>query len=310
MSTPWSRLRLGEMIHQFDEVAQTIAQNESPIHKSFVSRELHPLLMCSPFVHRTFTKPLGYAGDYEMVNMILNDPWQGGSTYARVINAAFLRTSVAQGHRNRIDLLTNYLKNETRRVFREGRTLRVLNIGCGPAAEVVRFIRDSALSNHCHIQLMDFNQETLDYAKTQIQEAIKAYGRAVDVQFIHRSIHQLLKDASSPREAMSPRHEGEFPGYDLVYCAGLFDYLSDRICKRLTRLFYDWTLPGGMVLTTNVHKVNSFHGTMEHLMDWNLLLRDESEMLELAPNGQPTSVDTDATGTNLFLEVRKTETPS
>ena len=31
-----------------------------------------------PFAYRAYTKPLGYAGDYEVVNMMMRDPYEGG----------------------------------------------------------------------------------------------------------------------------------------------------------------------------------------------------------------------------------------
>ncbi len=295
--------KLDELFGEFDDEARQVPEDESSVHKAYARRELHPLMMCSPFLHRSYTKPLGYAGDYEMVNMILDDPWKGGSTYAQIVNAIFLRTGTAQGHRNRVDRLVQYLESEARRVAGPGRRLRVLNIGCGPAAEVFRFIRGSQLSDDCQIELLDFNQQTLDFASERIYEAISAHGRKTEVRFIHRSIHHLLKEAS---DGASHRE----PAYDLVYCAGLFDYLSDRICKRLLRLFEQWTFAGGLVIATNVHVNNPAKGVMEHLQDWNLLLRDEDDVLALAPGPWPSRVLTDATGTNIFLETRKaTESP-
>ena len=50
-------------------------------HRSYAQTALHPLLLRAPFVFRTYNKPLGYAGDYQMVNQILDDPRQGPSTY-------------------------------------------------------------------------------------------------------------------------------------------------------------------------------------------------------------------------------------
>ena len=46
--------------------------------------------MASPFMHRIFAKPLGYAGDYEMVNMILRDPCEGSSLFAKLLNVFIL----------------------------------------------------------------------------------------------------------------------------------------------------------------------------------------------------------------------------
>ena len=61
-------------------------RRSSVAHRNFAQTALHPLLLRAPFVYRTFAKPLGYAGDYEMVNQILADPRQGSSTYFQIVN--------------------------------------------------------------------------------------------------------------------------------------------------------------------------------------------------------------------------------
>ena len=47
-------------------------------------------VMLAICVYRAYTKPLGYAGDYEVVNMMLRDPFEGDSLFAKVINSVFL----------------------------------------------------------------------------------------------------------------------------------------------------------------------------------------------------------------------------
>ena len=85
----------------------------------------------------------------------------------------------------------------------------------------------------------------------------------------------------------------------------MFDYLSDRVCKRLFELFCNWTRAGGLVLCTNVHPRNPARRYMEHILEWHLSYRDEADMMRLAPEGGVTKVLTDSTGTNVFLETRK-----
>lgn len=286
--------KLNELFGEFEQEAVGVRQEELVSHKAFARRELHPLMLCAPFVHRTYTKPLGYAGDYEMVNMMLRDPWEGANAYAKLVNAAILRSATAQGHRNRIVKLVEYLESQTRRVAVAGYTYKILNVGCGPAHEVQEFFKKDPGRSRCEFWLLDFNQQTLEYAKSRLSPA------AGDerVHFVHRSIHELLKKASQGGGAAEPK-------YDMVYCAGLFDYLSDRICGRLLKLFHEWTLPGGLVMATNVHVRNPIRGTMEHLAEWYLVHRDEKDMLGLEPRLGRQAVSTDETGTNVFLEIRK-----
>ena len=71
--------------------------------------------------------------------------------------------------------------------------------------------------------------------------------------------------------------------FDFVYCAGLFDYLSDKVCARLLQYFAARTNVGGTVLVTNVHSSNPQKISMEHLLEWHLIYRDEGQLESLLP---------------------------
>jgi extracellular factor (EF) 3-hydroxypalmitic acid methyl ester biosynthesis protein len=297
--------KLKELFGAFEAAAARVPVDRVTQHIALARRELHPLMLCSPFIHRTFTKPLGYAGDYEMVNMITRDIFEGPSAYAQVLNAMILRSGGAQAHRNRIERLAGYLDREARRVTTLGRDLRVLNIGCGPAGEIQRFVRTNPLADHCHFQLMDFNAETLEYARGAIAQSAAESCRTPTVTFIQKSINELLKDAA---RGATGRNGVPALSADLVYCAGLFDYLSDKVSARLLQLLHRWVSPGGLVVATNVHPRNDVRYFLDHLLDWNLIYRDEQHMESLAPEGADCVVETDPTGLNVFLEICKPAT--
>ncbi len=290
--------KIRELFENFEHEAGAVALEESDAHRSFARREIHPLILCAPFVHRTFTKPLGYAGDYEMVNMMLRNPSEGPTTYAKVVNSFNINTAPAAAHRNRIEMLKEILEKESARAASQSRQLSILNVGCGPAVEVQQFIHNP-LSSQCTLELLDFNEETLNYTKLKIADAERAANRKLNITFIHKSVDDLLKEAAGIRETQPSK-------YDLVYCAGLFDYLSNKTCKRLVQLFYNWTTPGGLVAATNVHKNNPVRYYMEHLLEWHLIYRDEAGMQSLSPaDSVERIVRTDSTGVNVFLEIRK-----
>jgi extracellular factor (EF) 3-hydroxypalmitic acid methyl ester biosynthesis protein len=291
--------KIAQLFTEFESVAQQVPPDLVTNHKVFARHEIHPLILCSPFIHRTFTKPLGYAGDYEMVNMMLRDPWEGANTYAKIINSIIIKSDGARAHRNRIVKLLAYLEQESIRVQKLGRPLRVLNVACGPAAEVQQFIRTSEHAERCQLSLLDFNAETLEYTRGKIKEAVRASGRLPSVEFIHKSIHDLLQEARGRKDTASGAT------YDFVYCAGLFDYLSDKICARLLDLFYRWTEPGGLVVSTNVHPKNPVRFFLEHLLEWNLIYRDQEQMMAIKPFGSQSVVTEEETRVNIFLESRK-----
>jgi extracellular factor (EF) 3-hydroxypalmitic acid methyl ester biosynthesis protein len=292
----------GEYLTWLEEEGKKIPVEESVAHSSFAQTALHPLLLRAPFVYRTFVKPLGYAGDYEMVNQILADPRQGNSTYFQIVNAFFLRAAVAQAHRNRIDILVGYLNQAAERARTEGRQIAVLNVGCGPAIEIRRFIAEHSQPELLSFTLLDFSQPTIDYTRARIDEVCAREGKKSEVEFVNESVHDLLKRASRRDGAL------EQTTFDLVYCAGLFDYLSDKVCARLLQYFASRTREGGTVLVTNVHSSNPQKIPMEHLLDWHLIYRDEAQLESLLPTARAKSrLYTDATGANIFaeFEVRK-----
>ena len=289
-----------DLFGQFEEAAKQIPPEDTQKHKRFAQRELHPLIMRSPFVHRAYTKPLGYAGDYEMVNMMLRPQREGPTLFSQVVNSANLKTGPAEAHRNRINILVERLTTESQSAKQE-KPVRILDIGCGPAIEVQRFIRENELATSCSFTLLDFSKETLSYTKSKIAEAVRDSGGLPTIEFVEESVHNLLKYS---RLGKSPFQDNHF---DFVYCAGLFDYLSDKVCSRLITLFHQWTKPGGLTLLTNVHPSNTSLYWMEHVLEWHLIYRDEKGMESIAPNFTDKRVYIDKTGINVFLEIRKTQ---
>jgi extracellular factor (EF) 3-hydroxypalmitic acid methyl ester biosynthesis protein len=277
--------------------AASVPEEDALLHRSYAQAALHPLVLRAPFVYRTFAKPLGYAGDYEMVNQLLGDPRQGGSTYIQLVNATFLRAAVAQAHRNRINILVEYLGRAVALAEREGRPVRILNIGCGPAVELQRLIASGVDLSRLSFTLLDFSRETLDYTRDRIDTVMAETGRRAEVNYVQESVHDLLK-----RPAQSQALEGG-RGFDFIYCAGLFDYLSDKVCTRLIRYFMSRSAPGARMLLTNVHSSNPERHGMEHLLEWHLIYRDEAQMTAVMSEvGSPIDLYTDETGVNLFAE--------
>jgi extracellular factor (EF) 3-hydroxypalmitic acid methyl ester biosynthesis protein len=290
------------MHERLESLSEGIEADLRPAHQNFASRQLHALMMCSPFAYRTYHKPLGYAGDYEMVNMIVRDPYEGASLYAKVVNLWFLSQWPARAHRNRIQYLKELLTQEALRGAREGRVIRVLNLGCGPAQEVQEFIASNSLCEQTQFTLLDFNEETIRHTTGVLEECKRRYGRRTSLQIQKQSVQRILKERSKLVV------EGPEKKYDLIYCAGLFDYLPDRTCRQLMNVFYDWLAPGGLVAATNVDDCKPFRHMLEFVLDWHLIYRSERKGLALAPDRvspEAVSLRRDPTAVNLFIEVRK-----
>src|SRR5690606_36271795 len=131
---------------------------------------------------------------------------------------------------------------------------------------IQRFCREFERPEMLEFKLVDFNAETLSHTEKKIDAVIKDRGLEVDIKYVHQSVHDLIK-----RNIKVPSEEA----FDAVYCAGLFDYLSDKVCNRLLAFFSSQSVPGGNVLFTNVHSKNpERHFVMEHVLEWFLIYRD------------------------------------
>ena len=294
---------VGPIFGKFEEECNKIDEDLRPAHSTYVKRQLHPVVSCAPFFYRAFRKPLGYAGDYEMVNMMLRDPLEGGSMFAKMLNLFFLETAPVIGHRNRIKYLLQRLHDETARVSSQGRRIKIFNLGCGPAKEIQEFLAKDPICDVADFTLLDFNDETLEYTGRLLNDLKPGYRRTMGLQMLKKSVHQILKEAG--RSNSGELKNGTF---DVVYCAGLFDYLSDRICKRLMSIFYDLLAPGGLLVATNVDASNPSKNWMEYVVEWHLVYRNMEQLNTLAPDGAPPgsfTVRAESLGVNIFLEVRK-----
>ncbi|MGH7993179.1 MAG: hypothetical protein ACREDQ_06660 [Limisphaerales bacterium] len=290
-------------IERFESIAAGLDADVQPAHRTYLRRQLHPLLLSSPFAYRAFHKPLGYPGDYQMVDMMLRPPYEGSTLFAKVINVWLLGQLPTQAHRNRIKYLTERIELEAYRVARAGGTARVFNFACGPAVEVQNFFR-SAFSEKVEFTLADFNQETLEYIAKATRAIKDRLSLRTSIQFQRKSVYQMLKEKAAKA--------GKKPEYDFVYCAGLFDYLPDTTCKHLLEVFYDWLAPGGLLLVTNatdaLNNSRPFRYSMEYILDWFLVYRDKKQLIDLTPDSADrdyVKVVAENVGANLFLEIRK-----
>lgn len=288
------------LFERFEIIAASVPKELVPAHRAFAQRQLHSLLLCSPFLHRTYAKPLGFAGDYEMMNMIVRNELEGKSLYAKVINSYLLSQVSPEAVRNRVVFLQSRIVNETSRVARLGGTANIFCIACGPAWEARNFLCESALADRAKFRLLDFNEETLDYTGKKMEEARRQHQRTTSVEMVKNSVQNLLRDK---RRIPSDKDQ-----YDLIYCSGLYDYLNDRIVKALNNYLYDQLRPGGSLVVGNFAPCTPVRNFMEHLAEWFLIYRDGKQLAALSPeqaDPENCNVVGEHTGANIFLEVRK-----
>jgi extracellular factor (EF) 3-hydroxypalmitic acid methyl ester biosynthesis protein len=284
---------------RFEEIIYALPPESRGAHQDFVRQHWHKLFLGAPFAHRTYHKPIGYAGDYEMMNMIHRNQPEGRSLYEKLIHLLLVSQWPAKSVRNRIAHLGEHILNETARIARTGKIARILNVGCGPAREIQNFLKETQLSDQAEFTLIDFNEETLAYASQKLVEAKLQFSRQTQIRTQQISVYELLK--------RTQRKSDDAEKFDLIYCAGLFDYLAPDTGRALMELWFDSLSPSGLLLIANMDDSKPFRNFIEFILDWQLIYRDSREIFSLVPERcrETTSVIAEPTSVNLFLHIRK-----
>lgn len=281
------------------EVCDSLDQSEWDAGgRAFRSHPIHSdLVMKAPFAWRAFTKPSGYAGDKDMMLMILRNEDAGESNFARLMNRLYQTWPGAVRVTTRVAGMQGLLET-----LPSG--ARVLNIACGPAEEVRRLL-DGSPDRDIAFDLVDHDLNTLRYVRRTIRkrQAAPVVGNAYrfmkgDFRVVcpRAGIEPLCDprvDFKGGRRLMAPLkyrsralREGS---YDLIYSMGLYDYIEDdrldgkgrRVGVRsLTGQLFRLLKPGGRLIVGNYllpsdstpHK-NHHRLMFEWSFDWKLQYR-------------------------------------
>lgn len=220
----------------------------------------HPiqsLLLEDPYTARAYNKPRGYAGDAVMLDYVYTGaPPPDTSAVGLALFRGTTGLPNGQSVIARRDLLAQRIDEAA--ASRPG--ARVLSIACGHLREAQRSV---ALVSGTVSELVAFDQDTesLDVVSRDRLSGV--------VRTIRGSVTDIIRNRVS------------FAEFDLVYAAGLFDYLTEAFGRRLLALMAGMVRSGGRVLVANFTPDNHGRGYMECFMDWSLTCRDESKMLGL-----------------------------
>lgn len=294
-----------ELNRYYDRFSVLVSRFDDPkkhyIHREFFQKRLHSFLCRSALFRRSVTKPLGYAGDYEMMNIIYRNTFEGEDLFSQILNKVDCEGIAARAVRNR----RTYLCRKLIEAVNDNHALadlKFVSIACGPAHEFSDFIKNiegRELPFAIEFVAMDQDSMALDDARTRIEPLIHETSR-IRATFKQDNIKRLIVEKNSTGSI--------YDSADVVYTAGLFDYLSDRASNRLIQRLYNLLKPGGLLIVGNFGTYNPQRFIMEYGAEWFLIHRSEDDLMALArglPDNPEMIVEKEPEGVNLFLNIRK-----
>jgi extracellular factor (EF) 3-hydroxypalmitic acid methyl ester biosynthesis protein len=275
----------------------------TPLARAYATRVLYPLVAGCPMHRRAFEKPLGYAGDYQMIRLYFAERHQGATLFDRFLHYA------AQHYRlgRTVVARTSLLQRAVAEVLQSPQPRRVVSLACGPGIELQRFLSEaSQLPPGSEIVLIDQDQEALAYCHGALTRIAASRPLRVELHALHFSLRQLLKPRDAAEREVTSR---VLRGVDLVYASGLADYVPDPVAVALTAALHAMLAPGGRMLLGNLKLTPETSWIMEYVLGWHLEYREPEAMLGfargLAPAPSQVAIIEDDTGRCMFLDVRR-----
>lgn len=273
-----------ELVEGLHHARSSMSTDEWKAYTTRVSMNhpIRPLLLEDPFTRRAAEKPRGYAGDAVMIDYIYGHyEINGTSERGRAILDYLLNRPLSQAVRNRRDALSRCIDS----VAAQRSGASVLALACGHLREGVNC---QALREHKLGRLVALDHDPASLAIVESQ--FGSFG----VETVCRSVFD-----------MDFADQGRF---DLIYSAGLYDYIWQGAAKQLTSYAFAMLKPGGRLLIANVTPEEPDSGYMEAIMDWWLIYRTEKQLASLAEQIPPSEIGgcrvfRDSTGCVAFLEL-------
>lgn len=284
------------------EITTAFGEEEHGHHGFYFRKQMWNIILCSDIMARTNLKPRGYIGDSEMMRMIYDNTYEGETTFGKIVHKHAVRQPAAQAVRNRrvdlAEILRAFVGERNARVPVTERPVKVLSVACGPAMELNEILRTKEDCAALHYSLLDQDRDALSEAAGVIERVSERLGATLPADFIKESVRTML---------VTRELQARWGRFDFIYSMGLFDYLTKPVATALIKKLYSLLLPGGMMIIGNFLAEHPTMVYMAYWMDWMLIYRTEEEMLELAADidGAEATVRSDATGIQLFLQVRK-----
>jgi hypothetical protein len=265
--------------------------------KAYTEAVLTPEFCNGPVWWRSYRKPAGYPGDFEIMNYVYDWQREGQDVYGQLIHRIGL--DVSECIATRMDVVRQEIR-KTVEAHAESGGARIVSLGCGSAREVQLHLRDQAtVDAPVTFTLIDQEANALAYAYERCHPHTVTRKRHARVHALNISFTDVLRGGKW-LDDLGPQ--------SLVYTVGLVDYLVDKRARSLAERLYERLEPGGLLIIGNMNQTElSNLWPMEFITDWHLYYRTEEDMLGWTGNMAHASAWTEleSTGRVRLLFVRK-----
>ena len=169
-----------------------------------------------------------------------------------------------------------------------------MNLACGSNRELFDFLEGCGRSELVEALCVDIDPEALKYTRNKIDPR----NHGATIRLMNENIIKWAMGRS--------RHD--FRSQDIIYSAGLTDYLEDRLLAAFIKVCYKQLKPGGVLVIGNFAPHNPERMFLDHLIHWRLIYRDKRAIRDAfinSPFGDQIEIFAEEQGINLFVKAVK-----
>jgi extracellular factor (EF) 3-hydroxypalmitic acid methyl ester biosynthesis protein len=215
--------------------------------------------------HRSFTKPRGYPGDYQLLTAIYEGVAKSNG-FGGYVDRFLLNLTLGRAVPARMWDARRFLMEEISR--RRGR-VAILNVACGCCREY-RGGFETSPERTTTLTAVDNDQEALDYAKSEVSASLERSG--IEANFVRYNALRMTSAAANIRR---------FGRSDIIYSVGLCDYIPDEYLVPLLKGWRESLADGGVVYVAFKDMLLYDKTEYQWLMDWYFFQRREEDFLRL-----------------------------
>lgn len=278
-----------EKLDRIDELSRCVADCRPALMKycfDACSRQLDQ----SKVHYHGRHKPFGYAGDFQIIDWIYTRR-ANSKGLGKLWDEFFHRQPAPQAVRHRKNHFVSLFASKCASTRRG---ISVLNLASGPCRDVAEAICTAGSDAHeSLIHCVDVDQHAIDYAQTLLANRPPT----LMIEFEQKNVLKVNPNRS----------------YDLVWSAGLFDYLNDRIAALLLKKMWRWTRRDGVLAVGNFQVGQPGRNYIEWCGDWFLKHRGPRDFQRIIRKAAiPESalkLEADPLGVCLYLTAEKSKQP-
>jgi len=274
-----------EFFSRIDKIASLIEKQPDPESAKEDFFNLCHAIDESPLHQRTRKKPLGYAGDFLLIDWIYTQKISGNGA-GRFYDEMFHRYEASIAVRNRKDFFISKCRE-----FAESNRNKVdvLDIGCGSCRDIIEAHNICDNGTRFYYHCVDHEKEAIHYARNLLK------GTGVE--------ERVFLDCRNAFHFRSDKM------YDLIWSAGIFDYLDNRSAAVLIKRLWRNLKSDGQMIFGNFSPKNPTRKGMELIGKWYLIHRSAHDLIMLCENAsipyRSIRVESEPLGVNYFCILEK-----